>query len=346
MKHVVKVLVRFTLVASICMCLGAAGDAADRYTTQRGDTLWDIAERYVDDDTMTTDEEMRALFDANPDAFINHNINLLRIGYTLRIPTQEEPRTTLAPLESEDQRTSTAAAEQPAPATDTHVVPPVEEGIVEDVDVNPILVADDVAKLQSELALTQEQASRQHADNEALRHRVAALEARVLKLGEIAATPAAADRDSAAVTQGHPPSRTAAWWTIPNMMIVMSAVMVLGLAVVWYWRRRAVSTTAATLTEQPLAERPETAATDPLALGLGDLNVDTKGPDGVDEVIATHADTGLEAETASDTPLAHLMIDLDDLELDASQAGEAPLEWPNTASISSKAEPTSPPHAC
>jgi FimV-like protein len=346
MQHVVKVLVRFILVASICMCLGAVGDAANRYTTQRGDTLWKIAERYVDDDTMTTDEKMRALFDANPDAFINHNINLLRIGYTLRIPTQEEHRTTLAPLESEDQRTSTSVSEQPAPATDTHLVSPVEEDIFEDVDVNPTIVAEDVAKLQSELALTQEQASRQHADNEALRHRVAALEARVLKLGEIAATPTAADRASAAVTQDHPPSRTAVWWTIPTMMIVMSAAMVFGLAAIWYWQRRAESTTAATLTEQPLAERPETAATDPLALGLGDLDVDTKGPDGVDEVIATHADTGLGAETASDTPLAHLIIDLDDLELDASQAGEALPEWPNTASISSKAEPTSPPHAC
>lgn len=58
-------------------------------TTQR-DTLWSIAERTRPSDRVTVQQMMMALFDANPSAFNNANVNGLRAGETLRIPTLEE----------------------------------------------------------------------------------------------------------------------------------------------------------------------------------------------------------------------------------------------------------------
>jgi len=52
---------------------------------QTGDTLWSIARRYRPDNSMTMDQMMMALFEANPEAFSN-NINVLTAGSKLRIP--------------------------------------------------------------------------------------------------------------------------------------------------------------------------------------------------------------------------------------------------------------------
>ena len=69
----------------------------DSVTVGRNDTLWEIADRTRSAD-LTTQQMMLALLDANEQAFINGNINLVREGAILRIPdaaaaqaiTQEE----------------------------------------------------------------------------------------------------------------------------------------------------------------------------------------------------------------------------------------------------------------
>ncbi len=58
--------------------------------TKRADTLWDIAKRVSPDSHVTTYQTMQALFVLNPDAFINGNIDLLKLGKTLTIPTRDE----------------------------------------------------------------------------------------------------------------------------------------------------------------------------------------------------------------------------------------------------------------
>ncbi|MDX2504451.1 MAG: FimV/HubP family polar landmark protein [Gammaproteobacteria bacterium] len=58
--------------------------------TKRADTLWDIAKRVRPDSHVTTYQTMQALFVLNPDAFINGNIDLLKLGKTLTIPTRDE----------------------------------------------------------------------------------------------------------------------------------------------------------------------------------------------------------------------------------------------------------------
>ncbi len=55
------------------------------YTIQRGDTLWEIAERVRPSSDVSINQVMLSLYDANPAAF-NGNINRISAGATLRIP--------------------------------------------------------------------------------------------------------------------------------------------------------------------------------------------------------------------------------------------------------------------
>jgi pilus assembly protein FimV len=58
--------------------------------TGQGDTLWTIALRVRPNDSVSVQQTMLALQRANPEAFINNNINLLKAGYVLRIPDARE----------------------------------------------------------------------------------------------------------------------------------------------------------------------------------------------------------------------------------------------------------------
>lgn len=73
------------------------GPAADNATAPprvreviRNDTLWSIALETRPDDAISVYQMMIALFRANPDAFINDNLNLVRAGAVLRIPDRLE----------------------------------------------------------------------------------------------------------------------------------------------------------------------------------------------------------------------------------------------------------------
>ncbi len=62
----------------------------DTYAVKPNDTLWEIAEEIRPSGSVTVHQTMIALQDANPNAFINNNINLLKSGQILRIPTESE----------------------------------------------------------------------------------------------------------------------------------------------------------------------------------------------------------------------------------------------------------------
>src|SRR5690348_8461598 len=67
-----------------------AAARASEYTVQRGDTLYRIASETRPDDGVSVDQMMLALQSSNPDAFYRPNINNLRSGAILRIPTRDE----------------------------------------------------------------------------------------------------------------------------------------------------------------------------------------------------------------------------------------------------------------
>ena len=67
----------------------APGYQGETYRVQRGDTLSQIARR-VKPGSATVNQTMVALKELNPDAFINGNINLLKRGKILRVPTSTD----------------------------------------------------------------------------------------------------------------------------------------------------------------------------------------------------------------------------------------------------------------
>ncbi|MEM8498266.1 MAG: FimV/HubP family polar landmark protein [Pseudomonadota bacterium] len=64
----------------------------DSYTTERSDTLWQIAQKVRPSDRVSVNQTMIALQEDNPDAFINGNINRLKVGQVLRIPDEQRVR--------------------------------------------------------------------------------------------------------------------------------------------------------------------------------------------------------------------------------------------------------------
>ena len=58
--------------------------------TRRNDTLWNIAQQVRPDADVSIEQTMLGLQRANPEAFINNNINNLKAGYVLRVPSREQ----------------------------------------------------------------------------------------------------------------------------------------------------------------------------------------------------------------------------------------------------------------
>ncbi len=62
------------------------GNSGGRYRIQSGDTAWSLAAAMRPDNSITVEQMMMALLQANPESFINENINGLKRGYILRTP--------------------------------------------------------------------------------------------------------------------------------------------------------------------------------------------------------------------------------------------------------------------
>jgi pilus assembly protein FimV len=62
------------------------------YATDRDDTLWRIAAQTRATRDVSIEQQMLAIADLNPEAFIGGNINLLKAGYVLRLPDEQQAR--------------------------------------------------------------------------------------------------------------------------------------------------------------------------------------------------------------------------------------------------------------
>ncbi|MBQ0760970.1 MAG: tetratricopeptide repeat protein [Zhongshania sp.] len=67
-------------------------DNPSEYRVQHHDTMWRIANKLRPSSYVTTQQTMLALVKKNPKAFVNGNVNQLKSGYVLRLPSEAEVR--------------------------------------------------------------------------------------------------------------------------------------------------------------------------------------------------------------------------------------------------------------
>ncbi|MFJ3258652.1 FimV family protein [Pseudomonas sp. NPDC086581] len=69
-----------------------ANSPADSYRIQRNDALWDIASRNRPSSSVSVMQTMVAIQRMNPDAFVDGNVNRLKAGQVLRLPSEQQIR--------------------------------------------------------------------------------------------------------------------------------------------------------------------------------------------------------------------------------------------------------------
>lgn len=158
---------------------------------QRDDTLWSIAERTKPSQDITTSQMMLALFEANPEAFYG-NINNMKTGYVLRVPSRDEiTRRSAADAYREAARQNEAWRSGQAVdfARVSDAGPAAGDGRLRltaptgsDTGTDPAGTADADPELQRELAATQGELSDERAARSALATRLAELEAETQEL--------------------------------------------------------------------------------------------------------------------------------------------------------------------
>jgi pilus assembly protein FimV len=159
----------------------SAGPGTD-YVVARGDTLWGLAARVRPDSRLTMNQTMLAIFEANPQAF-SGNINLLRAGSTVRIPSADEifridradalaeaqrqntewqggeavavaetstsPSLTLVPPDEEVVETSDTFVPEPEPEPEPVVEEPADESLSDELSPREQEILDRIAELES-----------------------------------------------------------------------------------------------------------------------------------------------------------------------------------------------------
>lgn len=158
-----------------------------------GDSLWKIASQSIPDSSVNINQMMVAIQRANPEAFVGGNMNRLRTGAVLRIPSREEISavgareasqlvreqtsgdTALQPIET-DRSASTAPPEAVA-ATDSRlaIVPPRGEQPASAAQTGAV-AGGDGSELRADLARAREQSEALSQENRELKSRVDQLE--------------------------------------------------------------------------------------------------------------------------------------------------------------------------
>lgn len=182
-----------------------------------GETLWMIAQTLRPDPNLTIQQVMLALQQANPDAFIRNNINLLKAGAILRVPSRDD----MAALAAEEARASAraqaaewdayrgqaASRTTPAPRTETPTAGAPAAEAAEDARLKLVVPeeraeaapsmapegagvtggASELAELRRQLDLASEEAEARRLQNEELNNQIRELEEQVTALEQLIA---------------------------------------------------------------------------------------------------------------------------------------------------------------
>ncbi len=175
---------------------GGLAIGAGEHTVASGETLWSIANR-ARPDGVSTQQMMVAIQRANPGAFINGNMNLIRAGALLRMPqgsdlvalSQTEARSAVAQQASPPGADGAPAAPETPPAAQAEAPAPQGEGYLalagDSAEKPGVEAAGGVgetggsAGADADLSSVQENLSAAERANAELKARVAALETQV-----------------------------------------------------------------------------------------------------------------------------------------------------------------------
>ncbi|WP_460452912.1 FimV/HubP family polar landmark protein [Arenimonas aestuarii] len=210
-----------------------------------GQTLWSIASSTRPDPAVTVNQMMLALQRANPEAFIDDNINQLKRGAVLRIPTTEEVRQLGAaeaaqlvraqaeawqgrrrpvpqPAESVADSRATTPAERPsrAPATEgrLEIVPPAGDAQAARGVQSGAAAGESGAELRAELTQAKEDLAAREVEIQELRSHIAELEAQQgdsQRLIEMQSSQLKALQERLAAAQGESPAPAVATTPAP-----------------------------------------------------------------------------------------------------------------------------------
>jgi pilus assembly protein FimV len=173
-------------------------------TTSAADTLTSIAEQVRPDSSVSLQQTMLALQELNPDAFIDGNINRMRSGQVLRVPSREEiesidPANAVAEVSRQNQAfTDVQPLAAPSSATPDQDQPGGQLSVVSADDAIDATAGggglDDeenaeldrrIAQLENQLALRQEEVDRARIEREELDSRLADLEQQIAAAEEL-----------------------------------------------------------------------------------------------------------------------------------------------------------------
>ena len=183
----------------------SASSRGDYGPVRASETLWSIAARLRPDNTVSVQRMMLAILEANPEAFVIRNVNALRAGATLRIPTRDEigrgdPKAAVAEVQRQHSAWARHRQRPPAvapPPTPAPAPPapsprdPESDGRVE--VVSPETATDvagrteeaDIKALREELALAMEEAKAVRRELDEFRQRLAEAEDHVRELNRL-----------------------------------------------------------------------------------------------------------------------------------------------------------------
>ena len=177
-----------------------APDVPDEYRVRRGDTLWELADRFAADE-VATHQMMLAIFERNPEAF-RDNINIMHEGAVLRVPSRSQASAyslAEAAARIERDRLALRGDVPPEPATEVAETEEprlelVAPGDAEDAEPEAIApgVSEDIAamseaQLREALAAERARVEREREQREALESEVGTLREEVDALEQLIA---------------------------------------------------------------------------------------------------------------------------------------------------------------